>query len=190
MLLKDIIFCSTILVCTLYMKSQTPLMAGAVLTILYLKLTGRFHLTGNLFAAFFIAVLWVFAAKENYHYGREFTEIGGIALHPIFVWGMGLFAVSLLLSNSHSLADADTTYRFITYSIICITLMVMVEYISYHIFNFRNAATSHYKPVPVINCIHAPQWMQVMYFLLGPLYTLFLLIIEKINVQCQKNEEF
>ena len=54
-----------------------------------------------------------------------------------------------------------------------------IETISYHILEIRNLATANYKGLPICNCVHAPLWMQISYFIIGPLYFLVLNILNK-----------
>lgn len=181
LLVKDIIFGSTILFLTMSLRSQIPLMAGSVLTYFYLKFTGRPCLVKNLAVAFIVSLIWVSIAKENYHYGDGFLEIHGFCPYPVFVWGMGLFAVSLLISHTEHLTGTSLPRRLAFYTVLCTALIIVVEYSAFHIFRFQNQATLKYAPVPVINCIHGPRWMQVMYFLLGPVYCVTVYSVENLK---------
>ena len=49
-------------------------------------------------------------------------------------------------------------------------LLILAEVLGYHVFEIRNAATGMYPGLPICDCIHAPPWMQAVYFALGPLY--------------------
>lgn len=174
----DIIYCLSILLLTLYLRSQAPLMIGFVITFFYLKLTGRDFLVIHLLIAFIVAFIWVSFAKDNYHYGKDFIEICGICPYPVFVWGMGLFSISLLLSNFKTSIKTSLIIRLVLYTSLCTVCLIITEYSAYHFFNFRNQATSNYSAIPLINCIHGPGWMQVMYFLLGPIYSILLHIVQ------------
>jgi hypothetical protein len=48
--------------------------------------------------------------------------------------------------------------------------LILVEWTAYNIFELKNIATKSYEGIPFLNCIHAPLWMKVSYFSIGPLY--------------------
>jgi hypothetical protein len=47
------------------------------------------------------------------------------------------------------------------------------------LFNIRNLATAGYPGLPLLNCIHAPYRMKIVYFSMGPVYFLLLTLFKK-----------
>lgn len=168
----DFLYSVMWLLLTLYLKSQIPLIACFFFSFLYLRITGRLHLVAHLAAGLLLALVWATLAKDNYHYGSAIIEIRGFCPFPVLAWGMGFFSSALLFSHFEPMIKNRMAVRFSIYLVLCAVLLVAIEYAAYHIFHFRNVATQQYRAIPVINCIHAPLWMQIGYFLLGPLYSL------------------
>jgi len=181
MLMFDILYSAMFIILTLISKSQFPIMIGLLITVFYLKFTQRQNFIINLIIAFFTALVWVYFAKQNYHYGKNFLEINGFCFYPVFLWGMALFGASLILSHLDPITKGNLLYKILLNTFLFSATLIIVEYSAYNIFNLKNQATIIYKPIPVINCIHAPVWMQIMYFLIGPIYGTLLYIIEFIS---------
>ncbi len=167
---KDLLFFLTASVALAAIESPFPSIIAFIIVLLYLKFTERIYLVENLLASLLLAIVWVSFAKENYNYSTGFTYIHGVCLFPVLVWCLGLFGVSMLLSNSERFNNASPLTRLVIHSSVLWVCLIAVEILAYHVFGFRNKATLSYPPIPVINCIHAPRWMQIMYFLLAPIY--------------------
>ncbi len=178
---KDLFFIVCVSVMLAAIESPFPSIAGLILLIFYLKFTGRLYLLENLLASLFLALLWVYFAKANYHYSSGFAYVGGVCVFPVIAWGMALFGISMLLSNFDMFTESGPLNKIILHSLVFTAGLIIIEYTAYHIFGFKNQATLKYPPIPVINCIHAPRWMQAMYFLMAPIYGSMLGVIQFIR---------
>jgi len=106
-----------------------------------------------------------FANKYSYELG--FWSVMGINLFTLFAWTIGLFG-SVVLFNLFYKSNSEK--KIIVYIIAYWSLLITLETLAYHVFGFRNLATSSYPGLPLCDCIHAPMWMQATYLLMGPLY--------------------
>ena len=140
------------------------------LIILYLSFTRRFVLVYHLFLAVVFAAVWVVFAREIYVYNREFLTFMGVNLYPLFSWSAGLFAVYIIYIQHRFIKERWGFVRhFILFSIFYIILLLVVETIAYKYFNIRIVSAS-YPPISFCGCLHAPLWMKVVYFVIGPLF--------------------
>ena len=55
--------------------------------------------------------------------------------------------------------------------------VVIAETVGYHLLGIHNIGTSQYVGLPLCDCLHAPIWMQIGYFSLGPLHWLLVKMI-------------
>jgi hypothetical protein len=170
LLIKDLSFCVFLVTMTLVFKSQIPLMAGFFLIFFHLKFTKRLNFIVDLIMGFLTALIWVSFAKQNYHYDKNFLEINGISVWAVVVWGMSLFGASIILSHLNSVTKNNLIHKILLNTLLFSIVLIILEYLAHNVFNFKNQATINYKPIPIINCIYAPQWMQFMYFCIGPIY--------------------
>ena len=68
------------------------------------------------------------------------------------------------------LDSASFLRRIALFSIIYSFFLVFIETVGYHVFNIHNNMNGAYLGLPVCDCIHAPVWMQISYFLYGPVF--------------------
>ena len=134
-----------------------------VLFLVYLIFKSKKNELYQLLLSFGIAFVWVSIARNYYHYNHHMLEIFGITLFPLFAWALGLFIVYLIYSYFKKKS-------FILFVGIYWSLLIFVETFAYHVLNIHDLATAGYKGLPLCNCIHAPVWMQISYFLLGLIY--------------------
>ena len=142
-----------------------------VLIIAYIFSTKRNPLIFALIIAGIISVIWMLFNKEQYGYNQEFGSIFGISIYPLFWWAFGLFLTYLIYTNCEKeLKNKSFFVKLIVFALIYWPLLILTETMMYHIFNVHNDTNAGYEGLPFCDCIHAPRWMQAVYFLLGPLF--------------------
>jgi hypothetical protein len=137
----------------------------------YLFLTARKTAFYHLYVSSFIALIWMLIANNQYGYNRKMLTFFGLNSYPLFAWAAGLFAAYLIYSHwEHKLHYASFVKKMLLFVAIYWVILISVETIAYHIFNIKNLSTAVYAGLPLCDCIHAPKWMQLSYFALGPIY--------------------
>ncbi|MFP4403592.1 MAG: hypothetical protein ACOC3X_01485 [Nanoarchaeota archaeon] len=112
----------------------------------------------------------MFFAYEYYLYNQEFISIFKISIFPLFAWTCGMF---LLYNLYHrTIKIKNEILKFFLFVLIYSIFLIIVETIGYHLLDIKNDLTTIYPGISFCNCIHAPRWMQISYFLLGPIYYL------------------
>jgi len=145
--------------------------AAFILIIPYLALTQRNILFYHLMVASAVALIWMFIAKNQYEYNQAFLTIFGINLYPLFAWAIGLFAIYTIYSHyEHILKEQGYVKKILLFLMFYWPLLILGETIGYHVFNIHNIITASYVGLPLCDCIHAPRWLQISYFLLGPIF--------------------
>jgi len=154
------------------------------LVIISLLLAKRMRDIYYLCISSIIALLWLLLTNNQYGYNQEFFSFFGLQSFPLFAWALGLFASYKIAMHILGKRNKKNTlyFSFFIYWI----LLFMVETTAYHIFNIKNISASQYLGLPICNCIHAPHWMQLSYFLLGPIYYLIILRTNKKNSSPKK----
>jgi hypothetical protein len=114
-----------------------------------------------------IAFLWVYSARDYYGYNHSYYSLAGINLYPLAAWSLGLYGVSEILN--HFEIDKNLV-RLLIFTLFFWTLLILFETWAYHVIGIRNTSTGINSGLPFCNCIHAPVWMHVVYFSMGPVY--------------------
>ncbi len=139
--------------------------------ILYLVVTRRANLFLHFAVASSMAAIWAFLGRGEYGYNQAFLVINGVNLFALFGWAAGLFAAYLLFSHEEHIFRLKGFGRQIgLFAAIYWPLLVAAETVAYHVFDIRNVAASAYPGLPLCDCIHAPPWMQAVYFAMGPIF--------------------
>lgn len=137
---------------------------------LYLYISSRKNWIYYLCISSLVSLAWIFFANSYYGYNIEMLNFFGLNSFPLFAWAIGLFGVYFLFSNIKNYYVINHFRSFLLFCFFYWSCLLLVETIGYHVFNIQNLETSVYQGLPLCNCIHAPVWMQISYFLLGPAY--------------------
>jgi len=121
-----------------------------------------------------IAAIWVIIAGKNYGY-NNFITVGNVTLFPLFAWAAGLYSLKHFMDYINI---RDAWKKIIIASIIFWIVLLTTETLAYHVFNFRDIATSNYPGLPICECIHGPIYMQTVYLLMGPVYYLLTILLD------------
>ena len=162
-------------------KPDFVVIAAYFLTIPYLILSERKNLLFHLLISSVLAVFWMVIAKNNYLYNQKFVSILGINSFALFSWAIGLFGVYLVYSHyEHFFKFKGFVKKMLFFIMLYFPLLIFVETIAYNFFNIKNISAAAYNGLMICNCIHAPFWMKISYFLLGPIffYVCYLLKLE------------
>ncbi len=153
-------------------------LAIVILPVPYLILTKRKRLLAYLAVAFIMGMVWGTSASAFYSYDSRAFIIGHFNFYPVLFWTIGLFGAQLVFNMFQSKLN-NFWPRFLCFSMLFWSGLIIVELMAYHVFQVHNLATSRYGGLPGLNCIHAPTWMKAVYFSMGPLYFLIVEFLEK-----------
>ena len=146
----------------------------------YLKWTGRLRLFVPFGLAIVMSIIWGSIAADQYEYSLKGLQIGFFNLYPVFFWTFGLFVVKLIYSSiSRRFENRGFMLKMLIFSSLFWAGLIAAESIVYHVFGVKNLATSGNAGLPLIDAIHAPPWMQICYFLMGPLYFMLIELTER-----------
>lgn len=137
----------------------------------YLYLTQRKKAILPLLLSSVFAIVWVFLAGENYGYNNERIALFGLNTFPLFAWAIGLFAIYIVYSYVEKILTISSfTLQAIVFIALYVVGLIFFEAVGYYVFDIKNVATGMYSSLPLCNCLHAPVWMQISYFIIGPVY--------------------
>ena len=140
-------------------------------TILYLVVTKRTNLFLHFTVASAMAAIWAFLGRSEYGYNQPFLVVDGINLFALFGWAAGLFASYLLFSHEEHVFRLKGFARQLgLFVAIYWPLLIAAETVAYHVFDIHNLAARAYPGLPLCDCLHAPRWMQALYFAMGPAF--------------------
>ncbi len=144
-------------------------------------------LTYRFLVASLIAFLWMIFARDQYGYNHSFLTLVGINLFPAFAWALGLFGVHTLYAYlKHKLKIKKLWAKFIFFYFIYFVVLIFFETYGYHSLNIHNITSATYDGLPLCDCMHAPTWMQIMYFSLGPILYWLYIVLRLDEVKNQK----
>jgi hypothetical protein len=124
-----------------------------------------------------IAFIWVYCARNNYGYNYSYYSVAGMNLLPVAAWSMGLLFVSEILNH---FKIERTIVRIAIYSLLFWCSLIFIETYAFHVIGIRNISTGNTNGLPFCNCIHAPWWMRLVYFSMGPGYYILTIISDKL----------
>jgi len=134
-----------------------------------------------------ISIVWVFLIKDFYGYNTSFQTLAGLNIFPLFAWAVGLFGAYSLFQVYMVKHDWKLIYKFLLFTAFYWIVLIAAETIMYHVFNFQNIATGIYSGLPICNCLHAPLFMQIGYFAIGPIYFLISSLLKNPYINVTKN---
>lgn len=128
-----------------------------------------------------VSVVWILIGQEEYGYNFNASAIGSFNLYPMFAWATGLFAVYVFYLYLEHLWIKKKSFlkQLGLFVLLYWPLLIAGETIAYHVFNIHNDATAIYQGLPICDCLHAPPWMQISYFLIGPIFFLLCYLADK-----------
>lgn len=163
-----------IVLALLFLKFFRPdyiLIVAYFLTIPYLILTKRKSQIHCLAVASAAALIWMLIARNEYGYNSNFLTVSGINLFPFLAWALGLFALYIVYSHcERSLKPRGFTRKLLLFTALYWPMLIIVETVGYRFFNIHNLSAAAYQGLPIFGCIHAPCWMQIAYFAMGPIF--------------------
>ena len=137
----------------------------------YLKISGRLHFFIAFGVAVFLSAVWAYIAVEYYEYSLSGLKLGIFNLYPVFFWTYGLFIAKLIYSGIiHLFKGRKLIIKTLIFSSLFWVGLLVVEFVVYNVFSVKNLATSGNPGLPFIDALHAPVWMQITYFMMGPVY--------------------
>ena len=163
----------------MFIRPDIALALGGILTIIFFVMTKRTDSLKYLLLSFIMAVIWVTIAGDLYYYDRGIITIGNVNTFAILEWTMGLFGLQHFIRMLITQLKIKKFFtKILTFTIIYWIILIIVEVLAYHVFGFRDMATSQYPGLPICNCIHAPVFMQTVYLFMGPVYYALTFLIE------------
>ena len=161
------------------------LLVSYIFVVLYKVLTRRWKGLMHLGISTVIALIWVFFAQKNYAYNYEYLSVFGMNILPILAWSLGLLGVSELFNYFRVQNDV---MNFILFVPVFWLLLILIETYAFHVIEIRDTGSGNAIGLPFCNCIHAPWWMRIVYFTMGPAYYAFTIISDRITADYIRND--
>ncbi|MCK9411477.1 MAG: hypothetical protein M0Q53_04190 [Prolixibacteraceae bacterium] len=169
---------SVILIFTLLGAYADRILLGSWLFIFfYLLQKRRIEAFLHLLLSTLMASIWVHFAKDYYGYKFDYLTIFGMNTLPLMAWTLTLLGVGEVCNQ---LPFKRKIFKFLIFVPVFWVLLILFETVAYHILEIRNTMTSNFIGLPYCDCIHAPVWMQVVYFTMSPVYYGFSLLTDTI----------
>ena len=130
----------------------------------------RKNLFKYLTLAFVISLIWQIINGQNYLYKYDLPRFFHINIYTLFIWAIGLFGIMVVYDFvEYKFKIKHLAVKIIVFLLMYWTCLIIVETVAYHVVEIRDIATSQYPGLPICNCLHAPWWMKLVYFALGPI---------------------
>jgi len=143
---------------------------------LYTWLSKRYDTFTHFIISTCFAFLWVWFARNNYGYNFTYLSVAGLNLLPVAAWSMGLLFVCEILNH---LNIEKIMIRLVVFAILYWCALIALETYAFHVIGIRNISTGNSNGLPFCNCIHAPWWMRIVYFSMGPVYYIITIIADR-----------
>jgi hypothetical protein len=143
------------------------LIAAWLLFVPYLLLTHRSKMIYAFGVASVVALIWLTVNVSRYTYNHNFVRIFGLNSVGLLTWALGLIGCYVFASH---IPVKRFHWRLIVYAVVFWVLLLAIETLAFHVLGVQNQSTGSTKGLPICDCLHAPPWMQLAYFLQGPAY--------------------
>jgi hypothetical protein len=175
--LLDVALFLLFMIILFFTRQDFAVIISFIFVIPYLYFTKRKEKIKFLLAAFIISFIWILITKDQYSYNKEIISLFGISTFPLFMWSLGLFFIYLLYHYfSKFLRKPNFSKNLLLFIAFFWPILIAFETVNYHIFGTKNMP-GKYPGLPICDCIHAPRWMQISYFLIGIIYFIFCFFI-------------
>jgi hypothetical protein len=149
------------------MHADWVLLGSWIVIFTYFTLMRRIQATAHLLLATLIAIIWVQFAKGYYGYKYDYLVVFGMNTLPLMAWALAMLGLSEVCNY---LKLSRKIFYFLIFVPAFWFLLILFETVAYHILEIRNTMTGSFAGLPFCDCIHAPTWMKVVYFAMGPVY--------------------
>ena len=133
----------------------------------YIASFRRYKSFSHLMISTFIAILWVYLARNHYDYNLTYYKVAGMNLLAVVSWALGLMGILEIFNH---FVFKREIIRFLTFVLIFWIVLILIETYAFHVIVIRNTATGSTTGLPFCNCIHAPWWMRLVYSAMGPVF--------------------
>jgi len=123
---------------------------------------------------------WITLTDQFYSYNHFVLRIGGNVLFPAISWFLGFILLHWVFQKISS-KKKNLLQSFLLVIALYWMVLFFLESSAYHILNIRNLNTASYAGLPFCDCLHAPPWMQIGYFTIGPVYLLVTIALKKLQ---------
>jgi len=200
-----------VLALIMILRADIGIIISFVLLVLSILYTKRYNLFKFLSISFVLAFIWQLIGGSEYFYGENFIILLGINLFPLFAWTIGLFIAYVLFfyaygvihkkieknkpidndinnknNNEYNYSNRNNLSKLFLFAISFILLLILIETLAYHVFEFKNLGGAEYVGLPICDCIHSPPWMQTVYLFFGPIFIIIIYLMR--NVSFGNNE--
>lgn len=158
------------------------LLTSWVFIIGYFVFTKRYNALAHQILATMIAISWVYFAKDYYGYKYAYLTIFGMNTLPLMAWTLTLLGLGEVCNH---MKMSRKIFYFLFFVPAFWFLLILFETIAYHILEIRNTMTGHFAGLPFCDCIHAPTWMKVVYFTMGPAYYSATMLVDQLTEKFQ-----
>lgn len=159
------------------MHADLVLMTAYVAVVAYAVYLRRYKSLIHLAISTLIALVWVFIARSNYGYNHYYYSVFGMNILPLLAWALGLIGVSELYNYVNI---RNKLLKFLFFIPLFWLLLILIETYAFHVIEIRDTNSGNPLGLPFCNCIHAPGWMRVAYFSMGPAYYGLTLFADKL----------
>jgi hypothetical protein len=169
--MADVFYILSLLVLYLFWHINPELMflATSFYALCYLALVLEFDIKKPIAIGLIISFSYLTFYKDIYNYNSFSLAFFQYPMFPLIAWPVGLTILSYYVIMLLETMEIEKTWVKITiaYSVY-ITMMVFVEYTAYHYVNIR--LLSNYPSLPLIDCLHTPADLKVVYFVNGLIF--------------------
>jgi len=139
------------------------------------------HLSLAFLTALGLSLVWLLIGKDYYDYGWGLNFLG-INILALTLWIFGLFAMYIIyLVLRDGQQDSGFLKELIFFSTLFWLLLILGETFFYHVLNFHDLATAGYAGLPICDCLHAPTFMKIVYFSMGPSFFVPLNVLTRLK---------
>ncbi len=148
-----------------------------VYALCFLRFVLKFSIARPMLIGLVIAVSYLTFYKDFYHYDAFTLHVLNYPLFPLAAWPLALTLLSYYINMLTTLLKQEKAWAKVATAYgVYVIMLIFLEYTAYHYLNIRLA--SNYASLPLIDCLHTPLSMKVVYFINGLAFFMLYFFIE------------
>jgi hypothetical protein len=171
LLALDIIYMILIVLVGFQIGADFTILFVFVSVVPYMFVTKRKGMIKQFLISTILALIWILIANDQYGYNQTYLTLFNVNLFPLFAWACGLFGTFIIYSHyKHLFKNKGFPFKLLMYLIMYWPILVGMETLAYHLLDIRNVTTAQHEGLPFLDSMHAPLWMKISYFAMGPIF--------------------
>jgi hypothetical protein len=167
-----------------FLNPEIMFLATCIYALLFLSFGLKYSVGKPFLIGLIISLSYLTFYKDVYTYTRFLWRFFDYPLLPLLAWPIALTLLGYYMTMFFDATPMDKVWVKVAISyLVYIAMLVFLEYTAYHYHQIR--LVSNYASLPLIDCMHTPLCMKVVYFVNGFIFFTVYFYLEDPHLRSQ-----